>query len=264
MAQKYKHRSPFPLWTLLEGRWVFEMASFYGVRPLLKRLPKGDNHPIIVFPGFMASAGSTRPLRKFLTDLGYTVYDWGQGRNLKFNPEVEAKMLDNLEKTYQKHGQKVSLLGWSLGGVFAREIAKTYPDYVRSVISLGSPITGPRHAALVRPLFELLNGGGPSPKTAVRLEQLHTPPPVPTTSVYSKTDGIVHWHGSVQDDVPHAENIEVYASHAGMGANPMIMYVLADRLAQAEGQWKRFDKSGLKRFFYKSPKYFRRDLGDFY
>jgi len=106
---KYKHRAPSPLWTLLEGRWVFEVASFYTLRPLLKRLPKGDGHPVIVFPGFMASSSSTRPIRSLLKDLGYTAYDWGLGRNLKFNPEVEAKMLNLLKETYEKHGQKVSL-----------------------------------------------------------------------------------------------------------------------------------------------------------
>ncbi len=263
MTQKYKHRAPSPLWTLLEGRWVFEAASFYSIRPLLKRLPKGDGHPVIVFPGFLASSFSTRPLRSLLRDLGYASYDWGLGRNLKFNPEVEEKMLDLLKKTFLKHGRKVTLIGWSLGGVFAREIAKTYPDYVRSVITLGSPITGPRHAARARPLFELLNGG-PSPETAKRLEQLHVPPPVPSTSIYSKTDGIVHWHGSVQDDVHQAENIQVHASHLGMGTNPLVMYILADRLSQKEDGWAPFDKSGLKKFLFKSPKGFRRDLGDFY
>jgi len=120
MPSKIKHRAPYPVWTLLEGRWVFEAASYYSMRPLLKRLPKGDGHPVIVFPGFMASKFSTRPIRTLLKDLGYTAYDWGLGRNLRFNDEVEAKMLELLKKTYEEHGQKVSLIGWSLGGVFAR------------------------------------------------------------------------------------------------------------------------------------------------
>ncbi len=258
-----KHRAPNPVWTLTEGRWVFETASFYVMRPFLKRLPKGDGHPVIVFPGFLASKVSTRPLRKLLKDLGYTAYDWGLGRNLRFNDEVEAKMLKLLKGTFEKHGEKVSLIGWSLGGVFVREIAKIYPQYVRSVITLGSPITGPRHAARARPLFELLNGKA-IPSTDERMRQLHVPPPVPTTSVYSRTDGIVHWHGSVQDDVDLAENIEVYASHLGMGTNISIMYIIADRLAQPQGEWKRFNRSGLKRFLFKSPRHFKRELGEFY
>jgi len=80
-----------------------------------------------------------------MKDLGYVAHDWGLGRNLKFNPEVEGKMLALLEQTYRDSGQKVSLVGWSLGGVFAREIAKSNPDYVRNVVTLGSPITGARH-----------------------------------------------------------------------------------------------------------------------
>ena len=260
---KYKHRAPNPIWTLTEGRAFFEAAQFYALRPLLKRLPKGDGHPVIVFPGFLASKISPRPLRTLLIDLGYEAYDWGLGRNLRFNEEVEANMLELLKSTYEKHGQKVSLIGWSLGGVFVREIAKIYPEYVRGVITLGSPITGPRHSARARPLFEMINGK-PSDETRVRLNQLHVPPPVPSTSVYSKTDGIVHWHGSVQDDVEQAENIEVYASHLGMGTNVSIMYIIADRLAQPEGEWAPFDKSGLKRFLFKSPRHFQRDLGDFY
>ena len=262
-TQPIKHRAPNPLWTLTEGRAVFEMASFYAMRPLLKRLPKGDGHPVIVFPGFMASKMSTRPLRKLLKDLGYSSYDWGLGRNLRFNEEVEAKMLALLKSTSEKHDQKVSLIGWSLGGVFVREIAKIYPQYVRSVITLGSPITGTRHAARARPLFELLNGKA-SPATAERMKQLHVPPPVPSTSIYSRSDGIVHWHGSVQDDVKEAENIEVYSSHLGMGTNVSIMYIIADRLAQSEDEWAPFDRSGLKKFLFKSPRHFQRELGDFY
>ncbi len=263
MTEKYKHRAPSPIWTLLEGRWIFELASFYSMRPLLKQLPKGDGHPVIVFPGFMASSLSTRPMRKLLKDLGYSAYDWGLGRNLRFNAEVEEQMHDLLKKTFLKHGCKVSLVGWSLGGVFAREIAKTYPDYVRNVVTLGSPITGPRHAARARPLFEFINGS-PSEETKTRLENLHIPPPVPCTSVYSKTDGIVHWHGSIQDDIPQAENIQVPSSHVGMGANPLVMYILADRLSQAEDDWTPFEISGFKKLLYKTPRKFNHTPEKFY
>jgi len=112
-------------------------------------------------------------------------------------------------------------------------------------------------------IYEWLNGK-PSDDMTDRMAQLHVPPPVPSTSIYSRTDGVVHWHGSIQDDVENGENIEVYASHLGMGLNVSIMYIIADRLAQAEGEWKPFDRSGLKRFLYKTPRRFRRELGDFY
>lgn len=253
MAESIAYKAPSFLWTLLEGRWVFETGSFYSMRWLLKRLPRGDGHPVIVFPGFMASSFSTSPLRRLLKDLGYEVHDWGLGRNLKFSPEVEERMSQKIKKVHADSGRKVSLVGWSLGGVFAREMAKTHGDIIRNVISLGSPITGPRHASRVNPLFEFLNGK-PSEETQKRLDVLHYPPDVPCTSIYSKTDGIVHWHGSIQPEQPLAENIEVPASHCGMGTNPLIMYLLADRLSQPEDLWAPFDKTGIRKFLFKSSK----------
>ncbi len=263
MTHKYKHRAPNPLYTALEGRWIIEMGAHYATRPLLKKLPRGDGHSVIVFPGFMTSKISTRHMRRLLGDLGYDVHDWGMGRNLRFSAEIEEKMQKMVADRAKDSGQKVSLIGWSLGGVFAREIARIHPEIIRNVISLGSPITGARHAALARPLFELLNGQ-PEPDTEARIDQMHVPPPVPTTAIYSKTDGIVHWHGALQSQAKQAENIRVPASHLGMGTNPLVMYILANRLAQREGEWRPFDTSGLRKLVYRNPGIFRRSLGDFY
>ncbi len=248
-----KVHAPSMFWTMLEGRSMLEFGSFISLRLLMKYLPKGDGHPVIVYPGFLASAASTRPMRGLLRDLGYHVYDWGMGRNLTFNADREAEMHAFVEKIQHRHKQKVSLIGWSLGGVYVREIAKIHPDLVRQVISLGSPITGPRHAARARPVFEALNGK-PTPETRERLRHLHEVPPVPSTSIYTKTDGIVHWEGSVQDDAPEAENIQVPASHLGLGVNPLVMFILANRLAQNEGSWAPFEMSGLKSLVFKAPK----------
>jgi pimeloyl-ACP methyl ester carboxylesterase len=245
--------APALVWTLLEGRSIFEFGSFLSLRLLMRHLHKGDGHPVIVFPGFLASGRSTRPMRGLLKDLGYIVYDWGLGRNLHFNPQREADMHALLERVYREHGRKVSLIGWSLGGVFAREISKFHPEYVRQVISLGSPITGPRHSARAAPIFEALNGK-PTPATRKRLLKLHEVPPVPATSIYTKSDGVVHWEGSIQDESPEAENIQVPASHLGLGVNPLVMYILANRLAQAEGDWAPFDIKGVRRLIYKAPK----------
>jgi hypothetical protein len=74
---------------------------------------------------------------------------------------------------------------------------------------------------------------------------------VPTTSIYSKTDGVVAWQCSLNEDHPHTENIEVHASHVGMGMNPLALYVIADRLKQDPAQWQRFDLRGGRRWFYK-------------
>ncbi len=258
-----RHRAPSPLSMALEGRWVWELGAHYSLRPLLKRLPRGDGHPVIVFPGFLASKASTIQLRRLLKDLNYDVRDWGLGRNLRFNADIEAKMIKMVTEVAEKSGQKVSLVGWSLGGVFAREIARAVPDHVRGVVSLGSPITGSRHAALARPLFEVLNGK-PTTETSTRMATMHVPPPVPCTAIYSKTDGIVHWHGALQDESEQSENIRVPASHIGMGSNPLVMYVLADRLAQKDGAWEPFEFSGLRKLAFKRPRKFNRSLGEFY
>jgi pimeloyl-ACP methyl ester carboxylesterase len=263
MSHKYKQRAPNPIYTGLEGRWMMEMASHYASRRWLRKLPKGDGHTVIVFPGFMTSEVSTRQMRSLLKHLGYDVRDWGMGRNVRFNAEVEEAMRAMVAKTAKEVGAKVSLVGWSLGGVFAREIARAMPENVRSVITLGSPITGARHAALARPIFELLNGR-PDPDLEARIDDMHVAPPVPTTVVYSKTDGIVHWHGALQEEGDQAENIRVPASHLGMGSNPLVMNILADRLSQPTDDWKKFDLRGLRKLIYRRPPILNRPLNEFY
>jgi len=246
-------KGPALFWTLTEGgRASVEMAGFIALRRrLLKSLPKGDGHPVIFFPGFVASDRSTKPMRKLLDDLGYETYGWGLGRNLKFNPTREAKMNLLLEKVYKTHGRKVSIVGWSLGGVFAREVAKSNPDMVRSVISLGSPISGDMEHSNAGRLYEFFNGK-PDKKMEQRLKSISVAPPVPTTSIYTKTDGVVAWKGSIQrPGKSPSENICVPASHIGLGVNPLVMFALADRLAQPDGKWKPFEADGLKRFVFK-------------
>ena len=162
-----------------------------------------------------------------------------------------SEMVDDL---FEQTGRKVSIIGWSLGGVFARELAKLAPEKVRLVISLGSPISDDRNHTNARRLFEYLNGEEPEPMKEGNFAKLGEAPPVPTTSILTKTDGVVHWRGSVQfpDDANHGqtENIEVLASHCGMGVNPAVMFAIADRLAQKEGNWKPFHARGLASLFF--------------
>ena len=256
MTEKTLRKGPSLFWTLTEGRGIFELNAFYAARLLLKRLPKGDGHPVIVFPGFVASDRSTKPMRNLLNDLGYKTLGWGLGRNLVFNTTREAEMRNLLERVYKAEGRKVTLIGWSLGGVFAREIAKANPDSVRSVITLGSPISGDLDHSNARRLYEFFNGPATSEMTA-RMKTIAEAPPVPTTSIYTKTDGIVAWRGSVQkmsQQNTKVENIAVPASHIGLGVNPLVMIALADRLAQKEGAWTPFKASGLGAFIFKKPK----------
>ncbi|MFO1254277.1 MAG: alpha/beta hydrolase [Sphingomonadaceae bacterium] len=242
-ALEIEARPPHRLLALAEGRALVELASFYALRPLLGKLPRGDGHPVLVLPGFLASDSSTRPMRRLLRELGYDAHGWGLGRNLRVDLQRVHEMERLLLKLFEDTGRKVSIVGWSLGGVFARELAKLHPQAVRQVISLGSPIHDDRRHTNATRLFEYLNCKEPEPIRHGRFTGLDQAPPVPTTSILTRTDGIVHWRGSVQH--PQAgnartENIEVHASHCGLGVNPSVMVALADRLKQPEDEWAPF------------------------
>ena len=252
-------RPPSRLLTLAEpGRAIGELASFYALRPLLTMLPKGDGHGVLVLPGFMAGDASTSPLRTLLRDLGYESAGWNLGRNVRVDDARVSDMMKCVDALFDRTGRKVSLVGWSLGGVFARELAKQAPEKVRLVISLGSPISDDRNHTSARRLFEYLNGHEPEPMRAGKFRTLGIAPPVPTTSILTKTDGIVHWRGSVQHGTDkigaEVENIAVHASHCGLGVNPAAIYAIADRLAQAEGEWTPFAPKGLAALVFPSAK----------
>jgi pimeloyl-ACP methyl ester carboxylesterase len=155
--------------------------------------------------------------------------------------------LAQVKALHYRHRQKVSLIGWSLGGIYARELAKELPDLVRSVITLGSPFSGPPRATNAWRFFELVSGQSAEDHELV--DQIKVAPRVPTTSIFSATDGVVAWQCSINPDEPHCENVAVMASHIGMGMNPLALAVIADRLAQPEGQWRRFDAQGASRWF---------------
>lgn len=236
---------------LLEASAPLEYAASLAAAPWLLNAPRGDGHAVIVYPGFLASDFSTRPLRRLLRTLGHDAHGWGQGRNLGARATTLAQALDQVHALHASTGRRVSLVGWSLGGLYARELAKRAPQAVRQVLSLGSPFTGPRDANRATRTYRWLQRGqAPAP---IRHEELHEPPPCPTTSIFSRSDGIVAWRCSVQAPGALAESIEVRASHLGLGVNPFALYALADRLAQPEGAWQAFDRDGARRFAYPDP-----------
>lgn len=251
-AQQTTARPPSRLLTLAEpGRAMGELASFYALRPLMGQLPKGDGHGVLVLPGFMASDYSTGPLRRLLCDLGYDCAGWNLGRNIKVDQARIDAMMECVEELHDRSGRPISIVGWSLGGVFARELAKLAPEKVRLVISLGSPICDDRGHTNAARLFEYLNGKEPEIMRDGNFQALAEAPPVPTTSILTRTDGVVHWRGSVQRcGRKDCENIEVLASHCGLGVNPAAVYAIADRLAQDEGSWKPFEARGLASLFF--------------
>ncbi len=237
---------------LLETRALWEMGAFVATWPLLRLGPRGDGHPVLVLPGMAASDTSTRPLRSFLKDRGYAAHGWKLGPNHGPRPGVEQRMHDRLTELAERYGQKVSLIGWSLGGIFARELARHAPAQVRDVISLGSPFAGSPRASNAWKLYERLSEGSVI-DDALRA-RMRQPLPVPATAIYSRSDGIVAWQGCLEPDGPLAENIEVEGSHCGLGHNPLVLHAIADRLAQAEGSWRPFDRSGLKGLIYRDPR----------
>lgn len=235
----------------LEARAPFEFAASLAAWPVLVNAVRGDGHPVVVYPGFVATDASTEPLRLLLRTLGHDAHGWGQGRNLSPNPEVLDRALDHVRSLHQRHGRKVSLVGWSLGGLYARELAKGAPEAVRCVVSLGSPFTGPAQASNAWRLFNVINRN--RPKVQRSRASLRATPGVPTTSIYSRSDGVVAWQCSVEQVGSMSENIEVEASHVGMGVNPLVMYALADRLAQPEGQWAPFARTGWRKLAFRDP-----------
>src|SRR5215831_17014221 len=130
---------PNPGLLLLEGRALLELAALLPAYPFLRRAPAGDGHPVLVLPGFMASDFSTRALRRFLRDKGYRTHGWKLGRNLGPNQATIAAMVGRLRDLEQRYDRRVSLIGWSLGGIYARELARAMPELVRQVITLASP-----------------------------------------------------------------------------------------------------------------------------
>jgi hypothetical protein len=237
---------------LAEARAVYELAAFLWAYPWLRLLPAGDGHPVMVFPGLAASDVSTVPLRTFLSDRGYAAHGWDLGRNRGLKPGLNEFKLDRLRELRRRHGRKVSLIGWSLGGIFARELAKRAPEDVRQVITLGSPVKGSPRATHAAWLYEMLSGH--SVYAAKSGSQLHLPPPVPTTAIFSRSDGIVAWQCCVEDERTHTESVEVWASHCGLGHNPAALYVIADRLGQKEGSWAPFDRGGLRSLVFPDPR----------
>jgi pimeloyl-ACP methyl ester carboxylesterase len=241
--------APGPLLMMMEARAPWEYAAMVAAAPWLNRLPVGDGHPVVVFPGLGASDMTTVPLRNFLRDRGYTPYAWKQGFNFGPRHGVLEACRDLVRHVADRHKERVSLIGWSLGGIYAREIAKEQADHARCVITLGTPFGGHPRATNAWRFYEMVSGQ--SVHDHELIQQIRQPPGCPTTSIYSKTDGVVSWQCSINDTASHTENIEVHASHIGMGMNPLALYAIADRLSQNPAKWKRFDVKGARKWFYK-------------
>ena len=219
-------------------RAAAEAASMVPAFPLLSMTPRGDGHPVLVLPGLAASDVSTRILRGFLRQRNYHVHAWRLGRNLGPNQATVEGLRRRVRELYEHHGRPISIVGWSLGGVYATEIARSAPEVARQFITRGSPLG---LGAIVR---ADVNGG---PR---RRGETGTLPPagVPLTAIFSRSDAIVPWRAALVEPGPTSENIEVRGSHVGLGHNPAVLWIVADRLALPEGQWKPYVARGFGRW----------------
>jgi pimeloyl-ACP methyl ester carboxylesterase len=200
----------------LEARMALELGATLSSWPLLMSAPRGDGHPVLVLPGLSANDASTLVLRRFLRSRGHRVHAWQLGTNGGPTPELMRGLRKRLLDVFQEGEQPVSLVGWSLGGVYARELARRFPDRVRQVITLASPL------------------GGPASKA----------PPVPCTSIYSTSDAIVDWRSCLLRAAAQHQNVRIESSHFGMGHHPLALYVIANRLAQPADAWRPFEPRG--------------------
>ena len=218
-------------------RAAVEVGAFGVSYGALVALPAaGDGHPVLVLPGFATSDLYTCSLRAYLSTLGYAAKPWRLGRNLG-RPTTLGQVQQRLSELHRRIKQPISIIGHSLGGVYARELARSHPSWVRQVITLGSPFaldpskaTSPTLARLYRRLQ--------------LSDQRLDPQPVPTTAIYSKQDGVVDWRSCLEAPSHQTENLEVTSSHLGMTVHPSVLYILANRLAQPQEGWRKFRQPG--------------------
>jgi pimeloyl-ACP methyl ester carboxylesterase len=244
-------RPPRLLYTLIEGRALLEMALLPALLPMLSSAPKGDGHPVLLVPGFTANDATMIGLQSYLRSRGYQVETWGLGQNTGFKLKYSQALEQKVRFMHHRHRRKVSVVGWSLGGVYGFYTAHAAPECVRTVISLGSPlrfsVENYKSPLLVRAIYRYFaHPMGPVAHLAhVRAKVLRSAPPVPSTCVYSMTDGVVPPEAAqLETGTGEHENIWVPGSHVGLGFNAAVMWILADRLAQSEGSWQPFHPDG--------------------
>ncbi len=233
-------------------RTMLELSALSISAPLLRRAPRGDGHSVLVLPGFTADDKSTALLRRYLNRLGYDAHGWKLGHNLgpKSIGQEGETLASLVERLSDGSGEKISLVGHSLGGMMAREVARAFPERVRQVITLGSPFGGDPRSTNVWRLYERLTGDKLDHNIDDRIAQARHAPPVPTTAIFSKTDGIASWKSCIETHGDDIDNIEIRGSHCGMSVHPAALYAIADRLAQGSETWRPFDRSGWRTPFY--------------
>jgi len=239
-------QSPGVWYLLAESRAPIEAASLIPALPMLLRAPKGDGHHVVAIPPFGAGDGFTTVMRWYLGRLGYTVHKWGRPEILALH-RLSTVAVYRLQELAEQAAGKVSVIGHSLGGIYAREVARAAPQHVRRVITVGSPFAGDLKSNVVWPMYEQATGTRINSIPPEIMARLNEPLPVPSTAIYSRSDGVVSWKACLDREAEHNENIQVQGSHVGLLHNPAVFYVIADRLAQPEGIHVPFEAVGWTR-----------------
>lgn len=238
-AARFGLRSPAAGTGIFEARALFEFSSLLPAIPSLLTLPRGDGRPVMALPGFGADDTSTWPLRKFLARLGYRPMPWGLGVNS--DPEVMAERLLDRMDSLQGADEKITLIGWSLGGVVARLVAQQAPTSVREVITMGTPVEGGPKYTSIAGIYARGQGIDLDDLEArahsVNAQGIKTP----LTVIFSRTDAVVGWRAAIDRYNPQARHVEVRSSHLGLGANPTVYRIIARTLAGERVQLARPD-----------------------
>ncbi len=233
---------------LTEGiRALVELGTYLPYRWLTKKNEGyGDGHPVLILPGFMASDISTIPLRSFIDKLNYKVYGWGEGTNFA-NIDYIQLLSEKVQRIYDRHEEPITLIGWSLGGVYARQLAKENPEIIRQIIVMGTPFKGLDKINNAAWMYDLLKKSKIIDQEIDQdlLNDFPLPAPVPTTAIFTKEDGVVPWEYCLEDEDEWHQNIQVRGSHFGLGVNPLVLQIIADRLEFDRSNWQYFETSNL-------------------
>lgn len=248
---------------LLESRSLIEWTTMFGLYYMIPKRKQGNNKPVLLMPPYLGNDSSTKFVRKYLKSVGFKTYKWELGVNM-INSKYLPKLVERLDEIYEKHGEKVSLVGWSGGGIFAKIIANRYPDKVAQLVTIGSPVWGVKN--LKTPLvnvLEFFRGKALRERNAKFLRELEQIPEVPVTCIYTKTDGLVPWKNCLEAETlrSNINNVEVYGSHIGMGANASVLVTVANSLIEnTSGKKPKGFISKLENLFF--PKFWERKKSD--
>lgn len=217
---------------LLESRALIEWSSMFWLYPFIPKHKSNQTKPVLLMPPYLGNDNSTSFVRKYLKSVGFKTYKWDLGVNM-INSKSLPKLIEKIDEIYEKHQEKVSLVGWSGGGIFAKIIANRYPDKVAQLITIGSPVWGIKNlkTPIIKSL-EFLRGTKLRERNDKFIKELEEIPKIPITCVYTKTDGLIPWKNCMEAETYRNDikNIEVFGSHCGLGANATVLLTVANAL----------------------------------